>query len=103
MATITKTEREKTPEIDVRKAAVAATNYFQALFPGVSNFSLEEVELSEDEKYWLITLGVEVRKSTVKYSPDYEDILNPPSTKFKVFKVDRKTGQVLAMKNRSLG
>ena len=85
--------------IDVRQAANAAMDYFKSLFPTVRRFSLEEVELSEDGKHWLITLGFEVPKS----SPDVDALFLPPKTKYKVFKVDVRTGRVLAMKIRSLG
>ena len=86
------------PVIDVRHAAQAAMGYFQNLFPRVTNFSLEEAELSDDENCWLITLGFDALKSK-----NGLDNFLPPKTKYKVFKVDAKTGKVLSMKIRSLG
>lgn len=83
-------------KVDVRQAAQAAMQYFQRLFPAVTHFSLEEVELSEDEKYWMITLGYDVARVSGSI------ILRPPTTKYKVFKVNATTGEVLAMKIRSL-
>ena len=85
--------------IDVRQAANAAMNYFKGLFPTVRRSSLEEVELSEDGKHWLITLGFDVPKSLLDAGAQFL----PPKTKYKVFKVDVQTGRVLAMKIRSLG
>jgi hypothetical protein len=85
--------------IDVRAAAQAAGAYFQDLYPNVTSFSLEEVELSEDGNYWQITLSFEIsQKSGMLVSLPFQ----PPRTKFKVFKVDARTGKVLAMKIRKL-
>ena len=43
--------------LDVKEAAKRASEYFAALYPpqSVSNVQLEEVELSDDGQYWLIT------------------------------------------------
>ena len=85
--------------MDVKRAAKAASDYFSKLFPTVNQFSLEEVELSEDGNCWLITLGFDTRSST----SNVVDVFGPPKTRYKVFKVDARTGEVLSMKIRSLG
>jgi hypothetical protein len=90
----------KKPKVDARAAANAAATYFKELYPTVTAFSLEEVELSEDGANWLITLSFEI-----PVSPRQGGILaqfQPPKTKFKVFKVDTKTGKVIGMKIRKL-
>ena len=50
-------------KIDVRGAVIAAKNYFQSLKDMINNqiqdLRLEEVELSEDQKFWFVTLGFE--------------------------------------------
>jgi len=98
MAT-TRTAPAPATRIDVRSATSAAARYFQQLYPNVSDFSLEEVELSEDENYWLITLSFDVAwKAVVGLSLQ----LSPPRSKFKVFKVHVRTGEVVSMKNRKL-
>jgi hypothetical protein len=89
---------QQQPKISAADAAYAAKEYFRALFPNVHKFSLEEVELSEDGLYWMITLGYEIPKDLLEASAFFQ----PPSTKFKVFKVNAQTGQVLSMKIRSL-
>jgi hypothetical protein len=86
------------PKISVADAASAAKGYFRTLFPEVQKFSLEEVELSEDGRFWLITLGYETPKNFTSAG----DSWLPPQAKFKVFKVDAQTGAVLSMKIRSL-
>lgn len=73
--------------------------YFKQLFSAseIQSSSLEEVELSEDGKYWLITLGYEVRpKSGITAA------FGPPKSKFKVFKVEARTGRVVAMNIRTV-
>lgn len=92
---------QKKPRVDARSAANSAALYFQDLYPEVSAFSLEEVELSPDGSHWLITLSFEL---SAKLLPASNLVLpfQPPRTKFKVFKVDAKTGAVLAMKIRKL-
>jgi hypothetical protein len=73
----------------------------------INNLRLEEIELTEDEKYWLITLGF-----NCKIEQQDEPIINPlnPIVKrsdstervYKTFKVDGKTGVVKAIKMRNL-
>jgi hypothetical protein len=85
--------------VDVRQAASTAANYLVSLYPQQipSNVQLEEVELSDDEKYWLITLSYPVAGSGL------EKALNVPLKRaYKVFKVDAATGQVRSMKIRKL-
>jgi hypothetical protein len=91
---------KKAAKIDARQAANAAAAYFKELYPNVISFSLEEVELSEDGSHWLITLSFEIPTTnslSMALLP-----FQPPKTKFKVFKVDAKTGRVIAMKIRKL-
>ena len=86
----------KKTKIDARDAANAAAEYFKELYPTVTAFSLEEVELSEDGTHWLITLSFEIPITNSLMA------FQPPRTKFKVFKVDAKSGRVVAMKIRKL-
>jgi len=88
----------KKPKLDARAAASAAAAYFKELYPDVTAFSLEEVELSEDGTHWLITLSFEIRPTQSLGMLAFQ----PPRTKFKVFKVDARTGRVIAMKIRKL-
>jgi hypothetical protein len=85
--------------IDVRQAAQSASNFIVSLYAGqsLSDVRLEEVEVSDDDKYWLITL------SFLAQSPGY-GVLNLPVLKrqYKILKVDRQTGDVLSMKIREL-
>lgn len=79
--------------IEVKKAVAAALTYAQEL--GRSGATIEEIDRTEDDRYWLVTLGFMRPLSDLavlggyKQQPDY-----------KVFKVDAETGEVLSMKIR---
>lgn len=81
--------------LDVKEAAQKASEYFAGLYSDqkLPNVQLEEVELSEDDKYWLITLSYPVPPELAALNFNYK-------RKYKVFKIDRDTGQVLSMKIR---
>lgn len=99
MATLKAPSQRPAKTIDARAAAQAAAAYFQLLYPNATAFGLEEVELSDDGNHWQITLSFEVRQKTgglVAFP------FQPPKTKFKVFKVDARTGEVVSMRIRKL-
>jgi hypothetical protein len=77
--------------VDVKEATRTASEYFADLYPSNSygDLRLEEVELTEDEKYWLITLS-------------YQDNKMIPRRQYKSFKIDAQTGKVQAMKIRTV-
>jgi hypothetical protein len=85
--------------LDVKEAAQRASEYFAGLYAdqGVSNVQLEEVELTDDAQYWLITLSYPV-------IPDMAGMpINLVSRRnYKVFKIDSKTGEVKSMKIRNV-
>jgi hypothetical protein len=87
--------------ISVEVAAHAARDYFRKIYPQIKVFSIEEVELTEDERHWLITLGYE--PGILEKVNAASEFLPVPKTKYKVFKVDAHTGKVISMKIRSLG
>jgi hypothetical protein len=81
--------REK---IAARQAAVAAAAYLsQIVGPGL-NPVVEEVELDDTDRYWLITLGYQ--------APGAFPFAG--SKEYKVFKVDSYTGEVVSMKIREI-
>lgn len=98
-------KKESKGMINVKDAAKSAAEYFANLYSdqNYSDVLLEEVELTTDEKHWLITLSY-------AYEPP-PSILDqfpagvpprPKPRKYKVFKIDSATGNVEAMKIRSL-
>jgi hypothetical protein len=77
----------ETSRISAKQAANSARAYMKSLVPVAADVSVEEAELSEDERFWLITLGYE-------FAP-----FGGPK-EYKVFKVDAQSGEVLSMKIR---
>ena len=86
--------------LDVKEAAQRASEYFAGLYSdqGVSNVQLEEVELTDDGQYWLITLSYPVVPPN---QAPLSFMIN--NRKYKVFKIDAKTGEVKSMKIRNVG
>lgn len=98
------------PKIDLRKAVKNVQDYIvefnDILENNLEGVMVEETELSDDEKYWLITIGfnrkIDPREQNV--SALMGGILNTgekPATMrrdYKIFKVDSSTGEVVSMK-----
>jgi hypothetical protein len=89
--------------IDVRTAVNAAYGYLKSLQDimdsSLPDLRLEEVELSEDKSFWLITLGFD------KPEKSLSNIFNTSRTServYKLFKVNSQTGEVEAMKIREV-
>ena len=78
----------KKTKIIAKEAAQIATRYLAEMknLP-VVDISLEEIELTDDRKSWLVTLG-----HPRSYLGTTKD--------FKIIKVDAETGEVLSMKMR---
>lgn len=105
MATTQSKTRQKTPpEISVQTAVERAVLYFRSLVLGfnkvaqkpITNVTLEEVERSPDQKFWLVTLGF----NEPRESPQLPKFLQVPVRTLKVFKVNAQSGEVVAMKIR---
>jgi hypothetical protein len=77
--------------IDVKKAAENAVEYLTGIL-GDKTFQgleIEEVELSEDEQFWFITIG-------------YYDSPLMMRRKYKIFKIRASDGKVFSMKIREV-
>lgn len=85
--------------IDVRTAVQAAVRYARELYGENNDLTLmvEEVEPSEDERYWLITLSLSDRSN-----PFATLARANHGTSYKIFEVDAATGAVRSMKIRSV-
>lgn len=96
--------------IDVKEAAGRAAEYFANLYDQstYTDLQLEEVELTEDEKFWLITLSY--LSNRLPTSPDQiAKLLGMPTPSpssgprmYKQFKIDAETGKVHAMTIRKV-
>lgn len=83
--------------IKVKEATEKAKEHLLAFFPDAEQVQLEEVELSKDKAYWLITLSYEGISTSVASS-----MLVGKSLLYKIFKLDVKNGEVISMKIKTL-
>jgi hypothetical protein len=83
--------------MDVKEATEKAIEYFKKFYPNVEKVQLEEVEITDDDKYWNIVLSYENIESTPL---SYLQIGQQRT--FKVFKIDANTGKVRSMKIRNI-
>jgi hypothetical protein len=91
--------------VEVQQAVQIALQYVDKLFGGdtAKQLQLEEVELSDDERHWFITIGF---NQPVTFEGDFlsealKSITRPRvERKYKVIDVDAKSGKVRAVKIR---
>ena len=84
--------------LDVKRAAQIAASYLQDLNPKAENVRVEEVEISDDNSILTVTLGYYLAEEVEK--KHFLDTLARPQRLYRVFKVDRSTGEVRSMKIR---
>lgn len=101
--------------IEVKQAVKAAYDFIHTLYETeeLIDLALEEIELSNDEKYWLVTLGFTrvlskplEKKITTPWTSIAEATV-PASERqavreYKIIKVDATTGEATSMKIRKI-
>jgi hypothetical protein len=91
--------------IDVKQAVFIAWNHIQSFDEQIGaplqDLLLEEFELTDDRKFWLITLGF---NHQIQPPENPLGINLPPreERKYKIIKVSAETGEVESMKIREL-
>jgi hypothetical protein len=89
--------------IEVKQAIQIAQDYIKELYhtDEVRDLSLEEVEIAEDNKFWLVTLAF--TKQMMQPLNPMEAMTGPKFARFyKELKIDTESGQVRSMKNKKL-
>ncbi|MGF1515258.1 MAG: hypothetical protein ACFB5Z_16380 [Elainellaceae cyanobacterium] len=94
---------------DVKTAVKSAYQYIQEfqdlMGADLDDLRLEEVELSEDEKTWLVTLGYDVPIKRKSALDEMMQSINAPrgfKREYKLFAVNASTGEVESMKIRQV-
>lgn len=84
--------------IDVKQAVQSAVRYVQDLYESkAADFRLEEVELSEDDREWLITVSFDWDAT----DNPLKTLVKPTSERqYKVLTIDSDTGEPRSMKIR---
>lgn len=85
------------PKTDLKAATESAVKYLTNIYPEAEFARLEEVELSDDDKYWVLTLSYQAQEA-----PSQSFITLGTKRFFKSFKIDAATGEVRSMKIREL-
>lgn len=83
--------------INVKEATEKAKEYLVIFFPEAENVLLEEVELTADKSFWMVTLSFEGATSSVASS-----LLVGRSVLYKVFRIDAESGEVISMRIRDI-
>lgn len=89
--------------IDVKQAVKISLEYIKELYSGdeIRDLSLEEIEISEDNKFWLVTLAF--TKQMMQHLNPMEAMTGPKYSRFyKEIKIDAESGLVRSMKNKKL-
>ena len=88
--------------IDAKKAVRIALEYVQELYKPeeIPHLALEEVELSSDEGFWLVT--VSFLKSAPQSAIEAMTGQHAAST-YKILRIQAEGGQVHSMKIRTMG
>jgi len=90
-------ERRYNAMIDVKQAAKTALDYFTEMYKDkYQNITVEEIDFSDDEKYWHITIGYNEPAPFVPTSILYG------ARNYKIFKIDADAGKVISMKIRMI-
>jgi hypothetical protein len=86
------------PQVTAKQAAQAAAKYLNDVCtpPAVENVLLEEIELSDDGRFWQVTLSFKQYPSSSVMS----ELLEAAEKKLRVFRIDASTGRVVSMKIR---
>lgn len=92
--------------IDVKSATNLAIEYFLDTYSKLitkgemGGVRLEEIEKSEDEKYWYITVGYDDQPP--KNLKSLADLVGRPIRRYKTITIDSKNGKVISMKIRQV-
>lgn len=91
--------------IDVKKAVEVAYDFIQHLpkVGEVNPITLEEVELTDDDRYWLITLGLYRSVLPAATGPiTFPSVPTKREREYKVVKIHTDSGKVQSMKIRTV-
>lgn len=100
------TATAESPRIELAQAVQIARSYLADAYRDQhpQGVLLEEVELSDDDAYWLITLGFDNPHQRGPIAAAFDplaEIMRPREPRiYKTIKVDAKTGRVVSMKIR---
>jgi hypothetical protein len=97
---------DETPTLmTLPQAAKAAASYLLQIYPAAQQVRVEEVELTDDDSYWMITLGFllpDEDPNRVGIATSVALSMTGPRRIYRIFKIDRRSGEIRSMKIREL-
>lgn len=90
--------------IDVKQAVAGAIAFVKRVYSKLDGLRLEEVEMSSDDRYWLVTLGFfePAPESPMKKLLRPLPVPDEMERVYKIIKVDAKSGDAISMKIRKV-
>jgi len=90
--------------IDIKQAVHEAEKFFKDLYneETLKNFLVEEVDLSEDEKDWVVTVGFDFGGAPVSEPAQFTSKSSTPRAGrvYKEVRIDKETGEPLSIKTK---
>lgn len=98
-------QQTASPRVDVKEAVRRALAYLRDLYSdeALPNLRLEEVELSDDGRHWLITYGFTAAEQDIESNGLWSTVGGSTTRQrrdYKLIQVDAETGVPLSMKIR---
>lgn len=90
--------------LTIKQAVEIATNHLRELYSAdkLLDVLLEEVSVSDDRKYWKVTLGFSRPIEAKDLTSLMQAIGAQHKREYKVFEIDRSTGEVKSMLIRAV-
>ncbi len=90
------------PKVDLNSAVKTALKFFRDSFgvEKLSDVQLEEIELSDDRKFWLITVGYDNPTAVDASRGKLVLPARVPIRKYKIVRISTATGQPVSIKIR---
>ena len=98
--------------IDAKQAVQSARQFITSLYgDNPTDLALEEIELSDNEEYWLVTLGFtriysqplgHLRSSIMETIANQANNTKQAVREYKIIKVDAEDGEASSMKIRNI-
>jgi hypothetical protein len=82
--------------MDAKQAIDIAINYVKAVYPNSSDFLVEEIEISDDDTKWKVTVSF----PEISLKGELTRSLMGHPRSYKIVTIDAKTGSVRSMKMR---
>lgn len=88
--------------ITLKEATQIAAEKMREVYPTAESTLVEEIEMDDNKAYWLITLSFPVESDDLRLPVTIREAFSTKVRKYKTFKIDAETGEMISMKIREL-